>query len=179
MFYFSGYNGPLSVSSLSQECQWQNSRFCCAPCRAVLTAEEAQLKASSEASREAEEAYSRACHEMQGGSDFLQAHQALQACKAQLLQVRQSVPVLAQRSPAAVAPLFPAIPLLQHCRFGTLHGHVPPRALQHRNEVGRALGAFAVTTVEDARAGGGSAQASRARAEEGAIPEGGCADGTS
>lgn len=117
MFYFSGYNGPLSVSSLSQECQWQNSRFCCAPCRAVLTAEEAQLKASSEASREAEEAYSRACHEMQGGSDFLQAHQALQACKAQLLQVRQSVPVLAQRSPAAVAPLFPAIPLLQHCRL--------------------------------------------------------------
>ena len=63
--------------------------------------------------------------------------------------------------------------------LGTLHGDASPRALQHRNEVGSALGAFAVTTVEDARAGGGSAQASRARAEEGAIPEGSCADGSS
>ena len=122
LFLCPGHNDLISISSLSRECQWQNSRFCCAPCRAVLAAEGAQIKASSEASREAEEAYSRACHEMQGGSDFLQAQQALQACKAQLLQVRQSVSVLWHRgSPVAVAPLFPAMPLLhtlpalEHC----------------------------------------------------------------
>ena len=139
-FLCPGDNDPRFISSLSQECQRQDSRSCCASRRAVLAAEDSQLKASSEASREAEEAYSCACQEMQGGGDFLQAQQALQACKAQLLQVCGHLFLCWHRGRW---PLWRCFPQQFHfCNpvcLAMLHGDASPRALQHRKEVGGAL----------------------------------------